>query len=109
MSREFSLPSFIVILLVMLFISGCWTLASAIPYPIGYGFRVFMISVVSISNVGFLISLLTSILNYAGVGNEVKMKRISVATFSIGITALVVSVILFSVAYIMTAPRYYPD
>jgi len=100
---------FIVITLVMLFISGCWTLACTIPYPIKYEFRVIMTATVTASNVAFLLSLLSSVLSYSGMGNEGKMKRIIIYSFSIGITALVISVILFSIAYIMTAPRYYPE
>ena len=98
---------FIVITLVMLFISGCWTLACIMPFPIKYEYRLIMATAVTASNVAFLISLLASVLSYAGMGNDEEMKRIIVYSFSIGITALVISVILFSFAYITAAPRYY--
>jgi len=97
---------FILITLVMLFISGCWTIASIISFPIKYEFRVIMTMMVTASNVAFLLSLLASVLSYEGMGNEEKMKRVIVYSFSIGIFALVISVIMFSLAYITTAPRY---
>jgi len=64
---------------------------------------------VTVSNVAFLLPLLPSVFSYSGMGNEGKMKRIIVYSFSIGITALIISIILFSIAYIMTAPRYHLD
>ena len=98
MSRELSPSSFIVITLVMLFISGCWTLATIIPYPIEHGFRTAMIVTVTASNVCFLFSLLTSALHYAGLGQEQTMKRLMIILFAIGVSALVLSVILFSIS-----------
>ncbi len=107
MSRELTPHSFIVITLVMLFISGCWTLASAIPFPINYELRVGMIATVAISNVSFLLSLLTSVLSYSGMGQERRMKRIIVTAFSIGVIALVISITFFSISYLISRPPYY--
>lgn len=98
MSRELTPSSFILITLVMLFISGCWTLATIMPYPIEYGFRAVMIAAVTASNVSFLFSLLTSALSYAGIGQDRSMRRLMIILFTIGVSALVVSVILFSIS-----------
>jgi len=98
MSREGTPSSFIVIALVMLFISCCWTLAAIMPYPVEYGFRVVMVAAVTASNASFLISLLSSALSLAGVGREQGMKRLTIILFTIGVAALVVAVILFSVS-----------
>lgn len=98
MSREMTQSSFIVITLVMLFISGCWTLATIMPYPIEYWFRAVMIAAVTASNVSFLLSLLTSALSYAGIGQDQSMRRLMIILFTIGVSALVVSVILFSIS-----------
>jgi len=98
MSRELRPSSFIVIALVMLFVSGCWTLAAIMPYPIEYGFRVVMVATVTASNVSFLLSLVTSVLSYGGLGEEQRMKRLMIILFTIGVATLVISVILFSIS-----------
>jgi len=98
MSRELAPSSFIVITLVMLFVSGCWTIATIMPYPIEYGLRAAMVATVTASNVSFLFSLFASALSYAGVGREQAIRRLMVILFAVGVSALVVSVILFSVS-----------
>jgi tetrahydromethanopterin S-methyltransferase subunit C len=98
--------------LFMLFISGAWTLASLIPYVRWGAMRETMFYTVIISNISFLVSLLLSMLFYLEVGEKETHKRTMVLAFSIGIIALIISIVVFTVSFVMQPPffkAYPPD
>lgn len=99
----------VIVSLLMLFVSGAWTMASFIPYGRPGALRPLMFYVVTASNVFFLASLLFAMLLYLEIETRLGSKRIMALAFSIGIVALIVSVVLFSTSLIMTPPAYYPD
>ena len=109
MAEEKAPTWIIVTTLVMLFISGCWTLATIIPFRIDQPIRSAMVITVTIADIAFLLSLLASMLSYSGMSRKEAMKRISILMFCLGITALIVSIILFSTSYLTKTPPYYPD
>jgi hypothetical protein len=109
MSEERIPSRMVLITLVMIFISGCWTVATLTPFPMKSNFRPYSIATITTANIAFLLSLLTSTLSYAKIGDQTKMKRITVYLFNIGIVFLIASIILFSASYITTTQPYYPD
>jgi hypothetical protein len=86
--------------LVMIFICGCWTLATVIGRT---ALRPYSLGTVTVANVAFLLALMLTILSYADLGNDATMQRAMAYVFSVGILALAVSVILFS-ASALTGP-----
>ena len=104
MSQGATPSSLIIISLVMLFISGCWTVAAVIPFPLGADLRSVMIAAVAASNVTFLLSVLAAVFSHAGLGDAGKMRKVMLTFFSIGVAALVVSVMIFSISQIARAP-----
>ena len=107
-------PSVLIVLvpLLMLFISGAWTLASLIPYVRWGAMRETMFYTVIISNISFLVSLLLSMLFYLEMGEKETHKRRMVLAFSIGIIALIISIVVFTASFVMQPPfftTYPPD
>ena len=86
--------------LIMIFICGCWTLATVIGRT---ALRPYSLGTVTVANVAFLLALMLTILSYADLGDDVTMRRAMAYVFSVGILALAVSVILFS-ASALTGP-----
>ena len=86
--------------LVMLFISGCWTLAAIMPFPVSLGTRGVQVAAVAVSNVAFLLGVLTSAFSYAGMGKSERMSKVFLAFFSIGVAALALSIIAFTISYV---------
>ena len=117
MSEEKPSVWIVLVSLLMLFVSGAWTLASFLPFPSGgYGSpRSLMFYVTMASNISFLISLLVSMLLYLGIGSREGMRWIMIFAFSMGILALISSIILFTASFFMASrastvyPRYPPD
>jgi len=99
----------VIVSLLMLFVSGAWTMASFIPYGRPGALRPLMFYVVTASNVSFLVSLLFAMLLYLEIETRLGSKRAMALAFSVGIVALIVSVVLFSASFIMTPTPYYPD
>ena len=92
--------------LFMIFISGCWTFATIIPFPHTLASRTALMIGVTVADVTFLISLLASMLSYSGMADREQMRRWAVIMFCLGITALVASIILFSASSITKPPIY---
>lgn len=84
-------------------------MASFIPYGRPGALRPLMFYVVTSSNISFLVSLLFAMLLYLEIETGLGSKRVIALAFSVGIVALIVSVVLFSASLIMTPPAYYPD
>jgi peptidoglycan/LPS O-acetylase OafA/YrhL len=98
--------------LLMLFVSGAWTLASFIPYVRFRALRELMFYAVTFSNISFLVSLLLSMRFYLEVGEKKTNKRRLVLAFSIGVLALIVSIVVFAASVVMQPPfftTYPPD
>lgn len=79
----------------------------------GYGLvvplRKLMFYTVSASNVSFLISLLLSMLLYLEIGENEKLKRRMILVFSIGVLALILSIVLFTASFVFIIGPYSPD
>lgn len=106
MTEEKGLTRIIPITLFMIFISGCWTLATIIPFPMHWPTRSIQLTVVTVADVTFLLSLLTSILSYSGMADREAMRKWSIIMFCTGITALIASIILFSASYLVKPPQF---
>jgi hypothetical protein len=98
----------ILVSLLMLFVSGAWTLASITPL-MPKTVRSSMLITVTTANVCFLVTLLAAMLLYSDIGAKENLKKAMVLAFSIGIFALIISIVLFSASFLMTPPPYYPD
>jgi hypothetical protein len=109
MSEERITSRMVLISRVMIFISGCWTAATLVPFPMKPNLRPYSTATITTSNIAFLLSLLTSTLSYAKIGDQARMKRITVYLFSIGIVCLIASIIIFSASYITTIQPQYQD
>lgn len=70
MSEEKPSVWIVLVSLLMLFISGAWTLASLIPYVRHGAMRETMFCTTTVSNISFLISTLLSMLFYYRGGPE---------------------------------------
>jgi hypothetical protein len=111
MSEEKPSVWIVLVSLLMLFVSGAWTLASFIPYVRFKALRELMFYAVTFSNISFLGSLLLSMRFYLEVGEKETNKRRMVLAFSIGVLTLIVSIVVFAASIIMTPqyPPYPPD
>lgn len=99
----------ILVSLLMLFVSGAWTLATITPFVISKTVRTLMLISVTTANVCFLGTLLAAMLLYSYIGARESLRKVMVFAFSIGIFALIVSIILFSASFLTSPPSYYPD
>jgi hypothetical protein len=108
MSEEKPSVWLIIVSVLMLFVSGVWTLASITPLA-PKAVRSFMLITVTTANISFLITLLAAMLLYSDLGAKENLKKTMILAFSIGIFALIVSVILFTASFLITPPTYYPD
>jgi len=95
--------------LLMLFVSGAWTLASILPFGISKGIRTVMLISATTADISFLVTLLAMMLLYSDVGAKENLKKTMILSFSIGIFALIVSIVLFSASFLIAPPTYYPD
>lgn len=109
MSEEKPSVWLVLVSLLMLFVSGAWTLASITPFGISKIARSLMLITVTTANVCFLVTLLAAMLLYSDVGTKEKLKKIMILAFSVGIFALISSIILFSGSFLISPPPYYPD
>jgi len=62
---------------------------------------------VTIANISFLISLLASMFLHSGIRSE-EMRRNMLLAFSIGVFALIISIVLFSATHIVNPLPYLP-
>lgn len=99
----------ILVSLLMLFVSGAWTLASITPFGISKAVRSFMLITVTTANVCFLVTLLAAMLLYSDVGPKENLKKAMLLAFAVGIFALILSIVLFSGSFLVAPPTYYPD
>lgn len=99
----------ILISLLMLFVSGAWTLASITSFGISKAVMPFRLITVTIANISFLVTLLVAMLLYSDIGAKEGLKKTMVFAFSVGIFALIVSIILFSASFLLTPQPYRPD
>jgi hypothetical protein len=94
----------ILISLLMLFVSGAWTIASIIPFGMQKTIGPIMLVTSTVSNVAFLLTLLSAMILYSNMGPRQGLRKIMVYTFSIGIFALIISIILFSISLLLAPP-----
>lgn len=104
MTEEKDLTRMIQITLFMIFISGCWTLASIIPFSMRWPVRSAQLAVVTVADVAFLIALLALMLSYGGMAEKEAVRRWAVLMFCVGMVALIASIILFSSFYLVMPP-----
>jgi hypothetical protein len=99
-------PSIWIVLvsLLMLFVSGAWTLASIMPFGTQKTIGPLMLVTSTISNVAFLLTLLSAVILYSNMGPRQRLTKIMVYTFSIGVFALIISIILFSTSLLLAPP-----
>jgi len=108
MSEQNPSARLILVSILMLFISGAWTLASVTPL-MSRAVRSSMLGTVTTANVCFLVTLLAAMLLYSDVGAKENLKKAMVLAFSIGIFSLIISIVLFSASFLIEPPPYYPD
>ncbi|MCS7365353.1 MAG: hypothetical protein NDF54_07955 [archaeon GB-1867-035] len=104
MFEERTLPRMILINLFMIFISGCWTLATILPFTMNWMIRSIQLITITIADISFLLSLLASILVYSGFMREEIARKWFIIFFCIGILALIITIILFSTSYLIKHP-----
>ena len=109
MSKEKPSIWLILVSLLMLFVSGAWTLATITPFWITKDMRTVMLITVTAANVSFLVTLLTAMLLYMDVNARESLRRIMKYAFVIGILVLIISIILFSASYLIAPPPHFPD
>ncbi|UCH56884.1 MAG: hypothetical protein JSV18_05945 [Candidatus Bathyarchaeota archaeon] len=109
MGEEKSSVWIILVSILMLFVSGAWTLATIMPFVPHKGLRSATLTMVTIANVSFLASLLASMLLYSQVGERGQMRSVMIASFSIGILALAVSIVIYSSTHIWSPMPYVID
>jgi hypothetical protein len=109
--REEERPSIWIVLvsILMLFVSGAWTLATITPFVTLKGIRSATLTMVTAANIAFLGSVLASMLLYARVGKIERMRSLMVTSFTIGILALAVSILMFAGVHIWSPMTYFPD
>jgi len=103
---------FLVVNLVLLFISGCWMIGSLmiITWRIPPKFVSHLLLITSaLANISFLASLLASILGTANITQETGARRATVYAFVAGILFLMVSIIIFCSVVILYVPPYFGD
>jgi len=94
----------ILVTLFMIFISGCWTLATIIPLSVHWTFRSMQLVTVTVANISFLLSLLALMLIYSNMMKAEAVRKWFTIMFSIGIAALIISIIIFSASYLLKYP-----
>jgi hypothetical protein len=108
MSEQKPSPWLVLVSLLMLLVSGAWTVAAITPF-ISKSMRPFMVVAVTVANISFLGTVLAAMLLYSEVGSKASLKKMMVLAFSIGIFSLITSIILFSALVLIAPPKYYPD
>jgi len=104
MTEEKDLTRMIPITLFMIFVSGCWTLASIIPFSIRWPAHSAQLAIVTVADVAFLIALLALMLSYGGMAEKEAVRRWAILMFCVGMVTLIASIILFSSSYLLWPP-----
>ncbi len=89
---------FITASMVLLFISGCWTLGSLIMVSRQLEtqlLRSALLTADMLANISFLVSLLTSVLGLAELLKEMVARRITGYAFTAGTIFLIISITIF--------------
>jgi len=94
----------VIISLLMLFVSGAWTVAAIISINMNKALGTIMLATATASNVSFLLTLLAAMLLYSGVERGERLRVIMVCLFAVGIVTLVYTVVLFMVAFLTRYP-----
>ncbi len=109
---EKPLTRFVVVGLVLLFISGCWMVGSLtiIPRRLELDFlRLTLLTTNALANISFLVSILASILGLADIVKEERSRKAAAYAFIAGIVLLIVSIALFSWIVASELPWSYYD
>lgn len=109
MSEEKPSVWLVLVSLLMLFVSGAWTLATITPFWISETVRSLMLITVTAANVSFLLTVLAAMLLYSDVGAEERLRKTMVVAFSVGIFALIVAIVLFSASFLVKPPPQFLD
>jgi hypothetical protein len=86
----------VLVSILLLFVSGTWTLATIRPFVPHKGIRSATLTTVTAANISFLGSVLAPMLLYARVGEIERMRSLMVISFTIVVLALVVFIIMFA-------------
>ncbi len=96
----------VLVSLLMLFVSGAWTIASIMPSTMNKPLSSIMLVTTTVSNISFLLTLLVTMLLYSEVGPRERLGKTMVYLFSAGIIALAATVMLFLIAFLTTPPLF---
>jgi len=103
---------FVVVNLVLLFISGCWMIGGLIitAWRVQPKFAShLLITTSALANISFLASILASILGTANITQEKGARKATVYAFVAGILFLMFSIIIFCWIVIFYVPPYFGD
>ncbi|GEM_PF-3880888 len=107
---EKPLAWFIIINLVLLFISGCWTIGSLIfvqsQRPESF-VRITVLIADTLANGFFLISILINIFGLTEIIKEEMARKIAAYTFAIGIISLIISITISLCIIAIRSPWVY--
>jgi len=107
MSEEKPSVWIVLVSLLMLFVSGAWSLASLIPCVRCEILWLLIFHLVTVSNILFLVSLLLPMMIDLEMGAKEDLKRRMILAFSIYVLALIISIVLFTASFIMMPlPRH---
>jgi hypothetical protein len=98
-------PWLVILSLLMLLISGAWTLAAITPH-LSNAARPLVLITVTTANISSLVTVLAAMLLYTDIGPRREIRRVMVLTFSIGMCSLVLCIILFSASILIIPPKY---
>ncbi|MEM3646735.1 MAG: hypothetical protein QW334_01125 [Thermofilum sp.] len=104
MSEQKPLLWIVLISLLMLFVSGAWTIASIMFFTRNKTLSSIMLATATASNISFLLTLLAAMLLYSGVERGRRLMIMMVGLFSAGIIFLVYTVLFFLIAFLTTPP-----
>ncbi|MEM2930512.1 MAG: hypothetical protein QW797_06600 [Thermoproteota archaeon] len=108
MSEQKPLLWIVLISLLMLFVSGAWTIASIMFFTQNKTLSSIMLATATASSISFLLTLLVAMLLYSGVEKGRRLMMMMVGLFSAGIIFLVYTVLFFLIAF-LTAPPLFLD
>ena len=106
------LTRFVVVGLVLLFISGCWMVGSLtiVSWRLKPEFlRTTLLTTNALANISFLVSILASILGLAEIVEEERARKTTAYAFAAGVVLLIVSIALFSWVVATGLPWIYYD
>jgi len=95
----------VILSLLMLFISGAWTLAAITPLSPNAA-RPLVLVTVTAANISSLVTVLAAILLYTDIGPRTEIRKVMVLAFSVGMCSLVLCIMPFSASILIVPPKY---